>query len=190
MSNNYLVNNMLDDSYYKFIKSVDNLNDNYYKVFDNNSKNDHVIINGKIDKIVNYPKNLNDILNIDITYGNIVHIPMVNNLLIKYGSKNIILNMSDLNIDNSIYTEDNEIKILSAKVNKNIIYQDILIQTNNNLIILQLYKFIKPVENITHGAFIIYQNDYNDSSQNNTIFYTKNKTNKLIKKSQENIRYL
>jgi len=161
------------------------LNDNYYKVFDNNNNNDHLIINGKIDKIVNYPKNLNDILNIDISYGNIVHIPMVNNILINYENNKKMLNINNLNINES--ESDNKIKILSVKIDKNIMYQDILIHTNKNLIILQLYKFIKPIENITHGAFIIYNNDYNDLNQNNTIFYTKNNTDILVKSSIDDI---
>jgi hypothetical protein len=196
MSNNSNFNNMmLDESYQKYIIPNDQLSTSFHRLFDNNCLNDRVVINGKIDKIVDLPKNLNMILNIDISYGNIVHIPMVSNIYIEYSSFEHLINIKDLNnkdnIDLNIYNQklySDTIKILSVKKNKNITYQDILIQTNKNLIIIQIYKFSKPIQNITHGAFIIYQNDIDHSNQNNTIYYTKNsKLNQLTKINDINI---
>jgi hypothetical protein len=179
-SNNNFINNMLDESYQKYIKPVAESDGHFYRVFDNNCEEDRVVINGKIDKIVNLPKNLNVMLNIDTSYGNIVHVPMVSDIYIEYESIKQLIHIKDLNINNSTSKLDkDEIKILSAKNNKNITFQDIIIQTNKEIIIIQIYKFKVPFENITHGAVIIYQNDSNNSNQNNTIYYTKN-NNKLI----------
>lgn len=172
-SNNNFLNMMLDESYQKYIKPNEQMNCSFHRLFDNNCSNDRVVINGKIEKIVDLPKNLNLILNIDMSCGNIVHIPMVNDIYIEYASFGDFINIDDLNINSQKKSLLDNVKILSVKKNKNITYQDILIQTNTNLIIIQIYKFSKPVQNITHGAFIIYQNDLNYSNQNNTIYYTK-----------------
>jgi hypothetical protein len=166
---------MLDESYQKYIKPVAETDGNFYRVFDNNCEEDRVVINGKIDKIVNLPKNLNAILNIDMSCGNIVHVPMVSDIYIEYETIKQLIHIKELNINNSSSKLDSdEIKILSVKNNKNITYQDIIIQTNKEIIIIQIYKFKIPIENITHGAVIIYQNDMDNSNQNNTIYYTKN----------------
>lgn len=175
MSSNTNFINMLDESYQKYIKPVAETDGNFYRVFDNNCEEDRVVINGKIDKIVNLPKNLNAILNIDMSCGNIVHVPMVSDIYIEYETIKQLIHIKELNINNSSSKLDSdEIKILSVKNNKNITYQDIIIQTNKEIIIIQIYKFKIPIENITHGAVIIYQNDMDNSNQNNTIYYTKN----------------
>ena len=180
-SNNNFINNMLDESYQKYIKPAVESDGHFYRVFDNNCEDDRVVINGKIDKIVNLPKNLNAILNIDISCGNIVHIPMVSDIYIEYESIKQLIHIKELNIDNfSSKLDIDELKILSVKNNKNITYQDIIIQTNKEIIIIQIYKFKIPFESITHGAVIIYQNDFNNSNQNNTIYYTKNNNNLLL----------
>lgn len=181
INNNFI--NMMDESYQKYIKPVVNIDEKFYRVFDNNCENDRVVINGKMDKIVNLPKNLNAILNLDMSCGNIVHVPMLNDIYIEYDKIKQLINIKELNIDNfTCKLNFDKIKILSVKNNKNIIYQDIIIQTNKEIIIIQIYKFKIPIEHITHGAVIIYQNDLNNSNQNNTIYYTKN-NNKLLLKS-------
>jgi len=188
INNNFI--NMMDESYQKYIKPVVNIDEKFYRVFDNNCENDRVVINGKIDKIVNLPKNLNAILNIDISCGNIVHVPMLNDIYIEYDKIKQLINIKELNIDNFTCKLDlDEIKILSVKNNKNITYQDIIIQTNKEIIIIQIYKFKIPIENITHGAVIIFQNDLNNSNQNNTIYYTKN-NNKLLLKSIDDTKII
>jgi hypothetical protein len=182
MSNNKtFINQYLDESFEKYIKPVVENDTNFYRIFDNNCDNDRVVINGKLEKIVNQPKNFNNFLNIDLSYGNIVHIPMLNNIYIEYLTTRQMVNIKDLNSINQILKLDsNDVKFLSVKRNKNIIYQDIIIQTNKTIIIIQLYNFKIPVEGITHGAFIIYQNDYNNNNQNNTIYYTKNNSKLII----------
>ena len=90
-----MINNLLDNSFQKYVES-DELNLNFYRVFDNNSYSDRIIINSKIDKIVDIPRYINNILNIDISCGNIIHIPMADDIFIEY------LNMNELisiNID-------------------------------------------------------------------------------------------
>ena len=67
---------------------------------DYNNNNEHIVINGKIDKIVNYPKNLNLLLNIDSSYGNIIHIPMMSDMYIDYMTYKHLINIKDLSIDN------------------------------------------------------------------------------------------
>ena len=78
INNNFI--NMMDESYQKYIKPVVNTEGKFYRVFDNNCENDRVVINGKIDKIVNLPKNLNAILNLDIETA-----PKLKGLFIKSG---------------------------------------------------------------------------------------------------------
>jgi hypothetical protein len=182
-TNNNFINNLLDESYQKYIKPVAESDGHYYRVFDNNCEDDRVVINGKIEKIVNLPKNLNEVLNIDCSCGNIVHIPMVNDIYIEYESIKQLIHIKELNINNFTSKLDlDEIKILSVKNSRNITYQDIIIQTNKEIIIIQIYKFKVPFESITHGAVIIYQNDSNNSNQNNTIYYTKNNSKLILNK--------
>lgn len=174
----FFTNQLIDESYEKYIKPNINNTSNFYRVFDNNCDKDRVIINGKFDSNVDEPKNLNKILNIDSKCGNIVHVPMLSEIYIEYQSTKLLLdvnnfdvnnmNISNMSIDNSL------ISLLSVKTHKNIKFQDILIQTSNDIILVQLYKFDYPIDKITHGAFIIYQNDESGYSQNNTIFFTKN----------------
>jgi hypothetical protein len=187
-SNNNFINFILDESYQKYIKPATELDGNFYRVFDNNCEDGRVIINGKIDKIVNLPKNLNAILNLDISCGNIVHVPMVSDIFIEYESIKELIHIKDLNINSFFYVlNNNEIKILSPKNNKNILFQDIIIETHKGeLIIIQIYKFKIPIENITHGAVIIYQDDFDNSNQNNTIYYTKNNDNLLLNSINDN----
>ena len=70
----------------------------FYRVFDNNCDTDRVTINGKIDKIVKLPKNLNIILNIDSMCGNIVHIPMISDIYIEYDLIKQLINIKDLSL--------------------------------------------------------------------------------------------
>jgi hypothetical protein len=194
-------NDLMCDSYEKYIKPVVNDSKNFYRMFDNNSTTNRVIINGRMDKIVNWPRNLNQILNIDIACGNIVHMPMVGEIYIEcitveWFSIKHLFDAKNLNINNlhhNILTETPEnksetdnIKILSVKSNSVLIFQDIIIQTSSGLILIQIYKFKVPVDNITHGAFIIFQNDFDNSNQNNTILYTKNNKNLLLKSIDDN----
>jgi hypothetical protein len=183
MSSNNNFNNMMDDSYHTYIKQICNCNKNsiFYRIFDyNNNNNEHIIINGKIDKIVNYPKNLNLLLNIDSSYGNIIHIPMMSDMYIDYMTQKHLINIKDLDIKNAYKSDNDKIKFLSVKNNKKMIYQDIIIHIDNNIIIVQIYKCNEPINDITHGAFIIYQNNLNMNNQNNSIFYTKYNSNLLI----------
>ena len=194
-SNNNFINNIMDESYHAYIKPINNKNSIFYRIFDyNNNNNEHVIINGKIDKIVNYPKNLNLLLNIDSSYGNIIHIPMMSDMYIDYMTHKYLVNIKDLGINNIHKINNDHIKFLSVKKKtcvehmpastkamlENIIYQDILIHIDNNIIIVQIYKCNEPINDITHGAFIIYQDNINMNNQNNTIFYTKYNSNLLI----------
>jgi hypothetical protein len=194
-SNNDYLNNIMDDSYHAYIKPIYTKNSTFYRIFDYNNNNEHIVINGKIDKIVNYPKNLNILLNIDSSYGNIIHIPMMSDMYIDYMTDKYLINIKDLSMNNNTYKTDNDkIKFLSVKKNTcighmpssiksmlgKIIYQDILIHVDNNIIIVQIYKCSEPINDITHGAFIIYQNSINMNNQNNSIFYTKNNSNLII----------
>ena len=43
-------------------------------------------------------------------------------------------------------------------------------KTNKNIIIVQLYKLMIPIDDITHGAIIIYQSENNNSNQSNKTF--------------------
>jgi len=179
MSNNFKTLNNIDESYQRHVIPFLQ-NDHIYCLFDNNCDNDRVIINGKIDKIVNIPKNINYLLNIDSTFENIVHIPMASNIYIEYSDikENInVLNICDTKSNN--YLIDNPIQFHSVKTQKNIIFQDIIIQTVETIIIVQIYKFKKPIENILYGAFIIYQNDFNNMNCNNVICYSKHNDIKL-----------
>jgi hypothetical protein len=178
---NNLINQIVDESFETYVKPLLNSNSNFYRIFDNNCDDDRVIINGKLEKIVNLPKNLNNLLNIDISCGNIVHIPMLNDIYIEYLSTKQQIDIKNLNTFNQIFKLDSEnVKFLSVKYNKTIMYQDIIIQTNKTFIIVQLYKFINPIDDITHGAVIIFQNDYNDNNQNNSIYYTKENSKLII----------
>lgn len=175
-----LMNQTIDESFETYVKPAVDVNSNFYRIFDNNCDEDRVVINGKLEKIVNLPKNLNALLNIDISCGNIVHAPMLNDIYIEYLDTKKLINIKNLNVINQVFElESDNVKFLSAKYIKNIIYQDIIIQTNKSIIIIQLYKFIVPIEDITHGAVIIFQNEYNDNNQNNSIYYTKG-NNRLI----------
>ncbi len=180
MSEDNFIENTMDKSYLEYIKPVIDTTSFFYRVYDNCSQDDRVIINSKIDKIVKEPKNLNNILNIDPICGNIVHVPMASSIYIEHENNELKLNVSDLNANTNMKFDDSSIKVYSVKSYKNTIYQDITIQTNNTLIIVQIYKFKLQIENITHGAFIIYQNDTQGSNQNNMIFYTKNNPNLII----------
>lgn len=161
------------------INKYNELNLNYYRIFDNNSLNDRIIINSKIDKIVDIPDYLNNLFNIDVSCGNIVHIPMADDIFIEYLDISQYININNLNIYNKCNLNNN-IKIYSPKENDDMIYQDIIIETKLSFIIIQIYKFKLPINNITHGAFIIYQNDILYQNNSNTIFYTKNNKNLLL----------
>jgi hypothetical protein len=168
------INQNIDESFETYVKPAVDVNSTYYRIFDNNSDDDRVVINGKLDKIVNLPKNFNNLLNIDIACGNIVHIPMLNNIYIEYLDVKEVIDIKNL----SAFTQtqnfsSDDVKFLSVKYTKNIIYQDIIIQTNKNIIIIQLYKLMIPIDDITHGAVIIFQSESNNSNQSNTIYYTK-----------------
>lgn len=166
-------------------KNIDKLyNKNYYRIYDNNNINDRIIINGKIEKLVNIPKNINNIFNIDVSCGNIVHIPMVNDIYIEYLNIKKFINIKDLDICNSHIVLDDSLKIYSVKTTKDMFYQDIIIQTNNTFLIIQIYKFKHTIKNITHGAFIIYQEDSDNMNSNNTIYYTRNKN--IIENIEDN----
>lgn len=148
-------------------------NKHYYRLYDNNNLNDRLIINGNIEKIINIPKNINNIFNINISCGNIIHIPLVNNIYIEYQNNKKLININNLDINNYNIDLDDNFKIYSVKTTKNMYYQDIIIQTNNSFIVIQIYKFKHVIKNITHGAFIIYQNDSDNMKSNNTIYYTR-----------------
>ena len=171
----------IDESFETYIKPIIDVNSKYYRIFDNNCDDDRVVINGKLDKIVNLPKNFNNLLNIDIVCGNIVHIPMLNNIYIQYLDVTEIIDIKNLSAfaQPQCFLSD-DVKFLSIKYTKNIIYQDIIIQTNKNIIIIQLYKLIIPIDNITHGAIIIFQSEGNNNNQSNTIYYTKINSSLLI----------
>lgn len=189
MSYDTYINNLMDKSYQEYIKPIININNNFYRLFDNNLDDDRIIINGKIEQLLFLPNNFNKILNIDISYRNVVHIPMASNLYIEYLDSNELLDIKNLDINNQYISNNNLIKILSIKSNNNMIYQDILIETNNTLIIVQIYKFKIPIHNITHGAFIIYQNDFDNLNNNNTIYSIK-LNNKLALKLINDIDYI
>jgi len=168
------INQNIDESFELYIKPLLDNKTIYYRIFDNNCDDDRIIINGKIEKIVDFPKKLNNILNIDISCGNIVHIPMLNDIYIEYLTIKQLIDIKNLNLLNQVNINNSDnIKFLSIKYGKNIIFQDIIIQTNKNIIIIQLYKLINPINDITHGAVIIFQNDLINNNQNNTIYYTK-----------------
>ena len=162
--------NILEDSFFKYIPESTSPVSQTYKVFENN----HIIINSKIDKLVTLPKNINNILNIDSIFkDNIIHIPMSNDLTIEYKDNNYIIQCLDFNMNN---INNNNIKILSPKQTQHLYYQDIIIDTESDLIIIQVYKLKNQTDNITHGAFIIYQDDSENYKQNNSIFYTRIET--------------
>ena len=176
MTNINFINQQIDDSFELYVNHIKEPITNYYRIFDNNNDSDRIIINGKIDKIINQPKNINNILNIGIECGNIVHIPMLSDMYLEYSDLKQYISIKSLNhIGNSkYYNENNEyIKFLSVKTKKNLIYQDIIIETQKGIIIVQLYKFKLPIDGVSHGAVIIYQNDISGYNQSNTIFYTK-----------------
>lgn len=158
---------------------MDYYNNNYNIIYDNNIINDRLIIMGIIDDFIYNPKDLNKIFNIDNTIGNIIHIPMLNEFYIKYLNNNYKINIDNLDLNN-YYLDNEHLKILSVKTINNIIFQDILIQTTNNIIIIQIYKFIKSYSNISHGGFIIYNNNNGYSTTNNTIYYIKYLNNNLL----------
>ena len=176
MTNINFINQHLDDSLELYINHIDDQSTNYYRIFDNNDYSDRIIINGKIDKLINQPKNINNILNIDIECGNIVHIPMLSDMYLEYSDIKQYISIKSLNhiYDSKYYNEDNDyIKFLSVKSKKNLIYRDIIIETQKGIILVQLYKFKLPIDGVSHGAVIIYQNDISGYNQSNTIFYTK-----------------
>ena len=176
MTNINFINQQIDDSFELYVNHIEEPNTNYYRIFDNNNDSDRIIINGKIDKLINQPKNINNILNIGIECGNIVHIPMLSDMYLEYSDLKQFISIKSLNhINNSkYYNENNEyIKFLSVKSKKNLIYQDIIIETQKGIIIVQLYKFKLPIDGVSHGAVIIYQNDISGYNQSNTIYYTK-----------------
>lgn len=153
------------------------LNQNYYRLYDNNDNFNRIIINGKIDKIVNIPNNINDIFNIDTSCGNIVHIPMVSIIYIEFLNIKKTINITDLHLYNNNVIFDDTLKIYSIKTTENMYYQDIIIDNNNEIIIIQIYKFKYMIDNISYGTFIIYQNNLQNLNSNNTIYYTRNKYN-------------
>jgi hypothetical protein len=106
---------------------------------------------------------------------------MADDIYIECSDIKQIINISNLDIFN-YNMSNNKIKIYLPKENNNLLYQDIIIDTDSTFIIIQIYKFKSPINNITHGAFIIYQNDNYSLNNNNTIFYTKNNNNLLINK--------
>lgn len=179
-----LMNQNIDESFESYVKPAVDVNSTFYRIFDNNCDSDRVVINGKLEKIVNLPKNLSSMLNIDLACGNIVHVPMLNDIYIEYLSTKQLIDIKNLSAFNQINqinkTNSNEVKFLSVKYSKNIIFQDIIIQTNKSIIIVQLYKLIVPIDDITHGAVIIFQNEFIDSNQNNTIYYTKANSRLII----------
>jgi hypothetical protein len=155
------------------------LNHKYYRLFDNNLSYDRVIINGKIDLEVKNSKYLNNILNIDNNCNNIANIPMVNYIYLEYLNNKQLINVEEWDIFDNNHLSNDNIQFLSVKNNDNIMFRDILIHTSNCLIIIELYKLKKPIDDITHGVLIIYQHDYNIYNPTDTIYYTKN-NNKLI----------
>ena len=162
--------NIMEDSFFKYIPELLSPVSQVHKVFENNQ----IIINSKIDKLVTLPKNINDILNIDSVFNNnIIHVPMSNNLTIEYNDNKYSIQCLDLNANN---INNDNIKILSPKQTHNLYYQDIIIETGSELVIIQIYNFKNHIDNITHGAFIIYQNDNDTYKQNNSIFYTRDET--------------
>lgn len=176
-----LMNQNIDESFESYIKPAVDVNLTFYRIFDNNCDSDRVVINGKLEKIVNLPKNLNNMLNIDISCGNIVHVPMLNDIYIEYSSTKQLIDIKNLSAFSQINKiNSDDVKFLSIKYNKNIIFQDIIIQTNKSIIIVQLYKLTVAIDDITHGAVIIFQNEFFDSNQNNTIYYTKANSRLII----------
>ena len=149
---------------------------NYYKIYEN--IDEKLLIMGKIDYCCDINDELNDIFNIDNSYGTIIHIPMLNEIHIDYLDQIYNIKINNLSTNNNFCLYNNDIiKILSIKNVNNIISQDIIIQTNHNMIIIHIYKFIKPFIksfiNLTHGSYIIFRNNIISSSKNNTIYYTK-----------------
>lgn len=144
-----------------------------YKIFNYKTSIDSVIINSKIKELIDVPYDMNNLLYIDNSYGNIVHIPMADELYIECNNYKKNINICNLFIfDNNTNTDN--IKIYSTKENDNLIYRDIIIELSiSSIIIAQVYKFKVPINNITHGAFIIYPDNLQDVNINNMISYSK-----------------
>jgi len=115
--------------------------------------------------------NLYNILNIDKNYSNIIHIPMIDDIIIYINDNIYNINIKDLKNDNLILN-NNFFKILSIKKSKKFIYRDIIIHTDNNYIIIQLYNLINNY-NITHGGYIIYDKE-NLAYNTNCVNISKN----------------
>ena len=112
---------------------------------------------------------------------------MASDIYIEYADIKQFISVKDLNIYNHNVKFDKEtLKIYSVKTYKNIIFQDIIIQTSKTIILIQIYKLYTPISNISHGAFIIYQNDIENMNRNNTVHYSRKNSNLLLNSITDN----
>jgi len=166
-----------NSNYNKNIINDEENNDNemnniYYKLFDYNDENDRILINGKIPKIIKPTKKLNEILyeNYDNTCS-FINIPMIEKLYIKYKKEEITID-----IKNFIYwhlNKSNNIYILSKHTNDIMTYQDIIINTINGIISINIYKLNNSINNISYGIILLYKSFYPSNIQPSSIFFTK-----------------
>jgi len=52
MSYDTYFNNLMDKSYQEYIKPITDINNNLYRLFDNNLDDDRIIINGQIEQLL------------------------------------------------------------------------------------------------------------------------------------------
>jgi hypothetical protein len=65
-------------------------------------------------------------------------------------------------------------------------YQDIIINTVNGIISINIYKLNKSINNIKYGIVLLYRSYNSLDSQPSTIFYTKKSKNYLINSLDDN----
>ena len=155
----------------------------YYKLFDYNDENDTILINGKIPNIIKPTKKLNELLydNYDNSCS-YINIPMIEKLYIKYKKEEITID-----IKNFIYWHSNKtdnIYILPKRSNNIMTYQDIIINSSNGIISINIYKLNKNINDITYGIILLYKSFSPSSIQPSSIFFTKESYNKSNSKKQ------
>lgn len=144
-----------------------------YRIF--SSYDEKLLIDVKLSNIFKSCEKLNDLFDLKDINCEFINIPMIDNINIINNNNNINIDINNFNIVN--YSNNDNIFFSQVKKNDNIEFKDIIINYNDLLISLCIYKLNKPILNITHGVIIIYKSFNNYP---NMIYFTKSIINNII----------
>ena len=185
--------NILSDSSMIINELIQNISDikidNNYTLFESFYDN-NIKISGKIPVIIKSCDKLNNLFDLKDINCNMINIPMIEEINIDYGNENITLNVKNMECIDNLQTNSNII-CLPIKKNKYMLFKDIIINTNEYILSVCVYKLNKKINDITHGILFIFNSiDNNLTNTPNTIFFTKDNVVDKLRKDSDNIEYV